>query len=57
MSINKARGFMYWLAKLLGDVQAVNKAARKGSVAPIGKRVARRIAGKLTGRGLGKLFR
>lgn len=50
MSVNKTRGFLYLLARLLGDAQAV----RKGRV---GKRVARRVAGKATGRGLGKLFR
>ncbi len=50
MSINKARGFLYWLARLLGDVNAI----KRGSV---GKRIARRAAGKLTGRGLWRLFK
>lgn len=50
MSINRTRGLMYKLAKLLGDIQAV----RKGKVA---RRVGRRAAGKATGRGLGKLFK
>jgi hypothetical protein len=50
MSINKSRGFLYALAKLLGDVNAVQKGT-------VGKRVMRRQTGKLTGRGLGKLFR
>jgi hypothetical protein len=50
MSINKTRGFLYTLAKVLGDVQAV----RKGR---IGRRVGRRVAGRITGRGLGGLFR
>lgn len=50
MSINKARGLLYRLGKLLGDVQAV----RKGKV---GRRVARRVAGKTTGRLFRKLFR
>ena len=44
------RGILYALARLLGDVSAV----RRGKV---GRRIARRGAGKLTGRGLGKLFR
>jgi hypothetical protein len=44
------RSFLYWLAKFLGDVNAVKKNK-------VGKRVQRRIAGKITGRGLGKLFR
>ena len=50
MSINKTRGFLYWLAKLLGDINAV----RRGRV---GRRIARRAAGKATSRGLGKLFK
>ncbi|MBT9141710.1 MAG: hypothetical protein DDT29_00101 [Dehalococcoidia bacterium] len=50
MSIGKARGFLYWLAKVLGDVQAV----KSGKV---GKRIARRAAGKATGRLLRKLFK
>jgi hypothetical protein len=50
MSITKTRGLLYRIARLLGDVSAL----QKGTVA---KRVARRAAGKLTGRGLGKLFR
>ncbi len=50
MSISKTRGFLYWLARLLGDINAV----RRGRV---GRRIARRAAGKATGRGLGKLFK
>jgi len=46
----KFRGFLYWLARILGDVNAV----KKGKV---GKRVGRRVAGKITGRALGKLFK
>ena len=44
------RSFLYFIAKLMGDWNAV----RKGKV---GRRVARRVAGKVTGRGLGKLFK
>jgi len=44
------RGFLYWLARLLGDVNAV----RRGKV---GRRVARRLAGKVTARGLWRWFR
>jgi hypothetical protein len=44
------RGFLYWLARLLGDVNAVEKGK-------VPRRVGRRIAGKFTGRLLGKLFR
>lgn len=50
MSLSKSRGFLYKLARLLGDVNA----AQKGRV---GRRVGRRVAGRATGRGLGKLFK
>ena len=48
--MNSTRGFLYWLARLLGDINAV----RRGRV---GRRVARRVAGRAAGRGLGKLFK
>ena len=44
------RGFLYTLAKLMGDINAVQKGK-------VGRRIARRIAGKVTGRALGRLFR
>ncbi|MDT8369926.1 MAG: hypothetical protein RQ745_12030 [Longimicrobiales bacterium] len=44
------RSFLYALARLLGDVNAV----KRGKV---GKRIARRVAGKATGRGLWRLFK
>lgn len=50
VSINKSRGFLYWLARLLGDVNAVQKGT-------VGKRIARRAAGRATGRGLSRLFK
>lgn len=50
MSINRTRSFLYRLARLLGDIQAV----RKGR---IGRRVARRVTGRATGRLLGRIFR
>ena len=50
MSINKTRGILYTIAKILGDVNAVKKGK-------IGKRVGRRVAGKATGRLLRKLFK
>lgn len=49
-SLSGFRGLLYALARLLGDVNAV----RRGRV---GRRVARRGAGKLTGRWLGRLFK
>lgn len=48
--ISQARGLLYGLGKLLGDVSAVQKGT-------VGKRVARRAAGKVTGRLPGKLFK
>lgn len=50
VSISKVRGLLYRLARLLGDVQAVEK----GHVV---KRVERRVVGRFMGRILGKLFR
>jgi hypothetical protein len=49
-TISSFRSILYKAARLLGDVSAV----QHGHVA---KRIARRIAGKGTGRLLGKLFR
>jgi hypothetical protein len=46
----KDEGFLYKLVKLLGDYEAVKKGK-------IGKRVERRLAGKITGKGLRKLFK
>lgn len=50
MSLSKVRGILYRLARVLGDVQAVEK----GRVVP---RMERRIVGRAMGRILGKLFR
>lgn len=50
MSINKPRGFLYRLARFLGDANAV----RRGKV---GQRLTRRAAGKGVGRALQKLFK
>ena len=44
------RGFLYTLAKLMGDYNAV----KKGKV---GQRVRRRAAGKVTGKAMRKLFK
>ena len=46
----KIRSLLYWLARLLGDVNAV----RRGR---IGQRVARRVAGKAAGRAMRKTLR
>jgi hypothetical protein len=45
-----ARSWLYWLARLLGDVNAVEK----GPTA-IAKRVKRRIIGRIAGRIIGRL--
>lgn len=44
------RNLLYLLARLLGDVNAIKKGR-------VGKRLLRRGAGRLTGQGLGRLFR
>lgn len=48
--MNSFRSFLYALAALLGDINAVQKNR-------VGRRIGRRLAGKATGRMLGKLFR
>ena len=48
----KTRGFLYGLARLLGDVNAASKGS-KGMT----KRIGRRAAGKATGKALRKLFK
>lgn len=50
MSIGKIRRWLYFITKLLGDLNAV----RRGR---IGQRIGRRITGKRTGRWLGRFFR
>ncbi|MGD0267241.1 MAG: hypothetical protein ABSD47_20180 [Candidatus Methylomirabilota bacterium] len=49
-SVNTLRGWPYKAARLLGDVQAIEKGK-------VPRRIVRRMAGKVTGRFLGKLFR
>lgn len=49
-SLGKIRSMLYKSARVLGDVNAV----KRGKV---GKRLARRAAGRVTGRGLGRLFK
>lgn len=50
MSINKTRGLLYKLAKLLGDLSALSSGKP-------GKRIIRRTTGKATGRVFKKLFK
>jgi hypothetical protein len=53
MSINKTRGILYFIAKLLGDLSALfsNKPDKTT------KRVGRRVVGKTTGKIFNKLFK
>lgn len=44
------RNLLYALARLLGDINAI----RRGTV---GKRIARRVVGRIAGKGIGRLFR
>ena len=46
------RSFLYWLARAIGDYQAV----RRGPEAVV-KRIARRQAGRMTAQWLGRFFR
>lgn len=48
--MNKVRSVLYTVAKILGDINAVNKGR-------VGRRIGRRVAGRITGKGLGKLFK
>lgn len=50
MSLNKTRSLLYSLARLLGDVNAVQKRR-------VGRRIVRRAAGRGAGRILRKLFK
>ncbi|MGM0432541.1 MAG: hypothetical protein ACQEQU_07505 [Spirochaetota bacterium] len=53
MSIGKTRGFLYRVARVLGDYQAVSS----GSSKKMAKRAGRRAAGRVTGKFLRKLFK
>lgn len=44
------RNFLYWFARLLGDINAVNKGR-------VDRRIGRRVAGHMTGKCLRKLFK
>lgn len=49
MDIRKTRSLFYRAGRILGDVEAVQKAGRTHSLAPVERRVARRAVGKLFG--------
>lgn len=50
MSINSVRSLLYRVARVLGDVNAVQKGRA-------GRRIGRRVVGRASGRGLGRLFK
>lgn len=50
MKINDIRRILYTTAKILGDINAIQKGR-------IGRRIKRRIAGKVAGRILKRLFK
>lgn len=50
MSINKTRKLLYMIARILGDINAI----KKGTV---GKRVARRVASRATGKALRRILK
>ena len=54
MTISKLRGHLYAIAKIAGDVQALTH-RKPGTAIP--KRIGRRIAGYLAGRGIGSIFK
>ncbi len=53
MSVSKSRGFLYKLARLMGDWQALSS----GSSKKISRRIGRRAAGKATGKAFRKIFK
>ncbi|WP_202081000.1 hypothetical protein [Caldalkalibacillus salinus] len=53
MRIHKFRSFLYKMAKILGDIQAV----KSGSSKKMAKRAGRRVVGRAAGKGIRKLFK
>ncbi len=53
MSVSKTRGFLYRLARLLGDYSALSS----GSSKKMAKRAGRRATGRAAGRTMRKLFK
>lgn len=48
--MNKFRSLLYFIARILGDVNAIKKGR-------VGRRIEVRLAGKATGRLMGRLFK
>jgi len=55
--INKARSGLYRWARILGDVQAVERSVQTGSPAPVARRLLRKRAGPAYGKAIGKILR
>jgi len=53
MSINKTRGILYSVARILGDISALTS-KKQGKVT---KRIGRRITGKATGKIFRRIFK
>lgn len=53
MNINKTRGILYTIARILGDLSAVTS-KKPGKTT---KRIGRRVIGKATGRMFRRLFK
>ena len=54
-SLGRARSGLYRAARLLGDVQAIQRSARTGSAVPIARRMERRVVGRAVGKNLRRL--
>lgn len=53
MSVNKTRGVLYKIARLLGDFQA----ASSGSPKKVARRAGRRLTGRAAGKAMRRLFK
>jgi hypothetical protein len=57
MGIRKTRSALYRAARVLGDVQAVEKSIKTGSPAPVTKRYVRKVAYRKVNGALAGLLR
>lgn len=49
MTARQVRSLLYLVARIMGDVNAVQRGK-------VGRRILRRLAGKVTGRAMGRVF-
>ncbi|HEU5004324.1 MAG TPA: hypothetical protein VFW71_16310 [Actinomycetota bacterium] len=54
-SLGRARRSLYRTARILGDIEAVQRSARRGSVVPIARRMERRVVRRAVGRSLRRM--